>query len=417
MNHNLEKLSSIGFFDIKPGLERITEVFTYLGNPQDKIESVLIAGTNGKGSVAAILSNILIQNDYKTGLYTSPHLISVTERLRINGNDITETIFDSILGEIFNACSATHTELSYFELVTVTAFLYFEKEKVDIAVLEVGMGGRWDATNVVTPLVSIITNISLDHTEHLGETTDLIAAEKAEIIKDKIPAVSGVMGKECKVLEEKAASTNSKIYFIEKDFNYSFNEDNTFNYSGINKKINNLSTNLFGKHQVTNSTIALATAELLHLNYDFNLDFDDINKPLKSVSYEGRFEILKTDPYLILDAAHNTASAKALVSSINDLKEDKFVFLISMLSDKDHGEFISTISNIAEKIIITKIPNERSTETKLLYKVTKQYMDNIEVIEDYKEAYQYVTKLNTPVCITGSVYLVGLIKEIVKQGN
>ena len=417
MNQNLEKLSSIGFFDIKPGLDRITEVLTHLGNPQDKIGSVLIAGTNGKGSVAAILSNILIQNGYKTGLYTSPHLISVTERLKINNENISEDKLDSTLGNIFNACEQTSTSLSYFELVTVSAFLYFEEENVDIAVLEIGMGGRWDATNVVTPLVSIITNISLDHTEHLGETTDLISAEKAEIIKHAMPAVSGVMGKECKVLEVKAESTNSKIYFIEKDFNYSFNEDNTFNYSGINKKINNLSSNLFGEHQVVNSSIALATAELLHINYDFNLDFNDINKPLNSVSYEGRFEILRTDPYLILDSAHNTASAIALVSSINVLKEDKYIFLISMLSDKDHEGFISTISNIAEKIIITKIPNERSTETKLLYKVTKQYMDNIEVIEDYKEAYEYVTKLNTPVCITGSVYLVGLIKEIVKQGN
>ena len=417
MNNYLEKLSQVGFFDIKPGLERITKVLNHLDNPQDKIESVLIAGTNGKGSVAAILSNILIKNGYKTGLYTSPHLISVTERLRINGNDITDTNFDSLLENIFNACSATSTELSYFELVTVSAFLYFENENVDIAVLEVGMGGRWDATNVVNPLLSVITNISLDHTEHLGDTKELIAGEKAEIIKDNRPVVSGVLNNIQKILEEKAVSTNSDIYFLDSHFNYEIREDNTFNYTGINHNLDKLSLNLHGKHQIINSAIALASAELIDSLYKFNIDFDNINRPLNSVSYEGRFEILRTDPYLILDAAHNTASAKALVESINELKEDKFVFFISMLSDKDHEGFISKISSIAEKIIITKIPNERSTETNLLYKVTKQYMNNIEVIEDYKEAYEYVTKINNPVCITGSVYLIGLIKEIVKQGK
>jgi len=411
MNHNLEKLSSIGFFDIKPGLERIRKVLNFLDNPQDKIKTVLIAGTNGKGSAASILSNILTNNSYKTGLYTSPHLVSVTERIKINNNNISEQKLDNALGIIFDACKNTNISLSYFELITASAFVYFEKEKVYIAVLEVGMGGRWDATNVVTPLVSIITNISLDHTEHLGETKELITAEKAEIIKDNMPVVSGVMSNEADVLEEKAKSTNSKIYVIDNDFKYSFNDSNTFNYRGINKEIINLSTNLFGKHQVINSTLALAAAELLQINCNFNIDFDNIKTPLNSVKYEGRFEIIRTNPYLILDAAHNTAAAEALVNAISEIKENNFVFLISMLSDKDHKKFISILSEIAERIIITSIPNERAAETKLLFNVTKQYVDNAEVIEDYKEAYEYVKTLNNPVCITGSVYLVGLIKE------
>ena len=186
MNHNLKKLSEVGFFDIKPGLERITKVLTYLDNPQDKIKSVLIAGTNGKGSVASILSNILIFNNYKTGLYTSPHLVSVTERIKINSTDISGNNFDLALGAVFDACETTGVILSYFELVTAAAFVYFENNKIDITILEVGMGGRWDATNVVNPLISAITNISFDHQEHLGDTLELIASEKAEIIKEKL---------------------------------------------------------------------------------------------------------------------------------------------------------------------------------------------------------------------------------------
>ncbi len=414
MNHNLKKLSEVGFFDIKPGLARITKVLTYLDNPQDKIKSVLIAGTNGKGSVASMLSNILIFNNYKTGLYTSPHLVSVTERIKINSTDISDNNFDIALGTVFDACEITGVKLSYFELVTAAAFVYFENNEIDIAILEVGMGGRWDATNVVNPLVSAITNISFDHQEHLGDTLELIASEKAEIIKEKVPVVSGVTGNEQKVLVEKVLSKNTEIYFIDKHFNFDVKENNSFNYYGIDKELKNLSTNLIGKHQIMNSSIALAAAELLDKNNEFNIDFKNIQNALKSVEYEGRFEILSSNPYLILDAAHNTASVKTVVNTIDELKvNNKFTFLVSMLKDKDHEEFLSLISGNAEKIVITKIPNERGAASKYLYDISKKYLDNVEIVEDYKEAFEYVKTLNTHVCITGSIYLIGLIKEYI----
>jgi len=414
MNHNLKKLSEVGFFDIKPGLGRITKVLTYLDNPQDKIKSVLIAGTNGKGSVASILSSILICNGYKTGLYTSPHLLSVTERIKINNTEITEQDFDKVLGIVFDACEATETTLSYFEIVTAAVFLYFEQQKIDLSILEVGMGGRWDATNVVNPLISVITNISFDHQEHLGDTLELIASEKAEIIKEKVPVVSGVTGKVQKVLVEKVKSKKTEIYFIDKHFNFDVNENNSFNYYGIDKDLKNLSTNLIGKHQVINSSLALAAAELLDTNNEFNIDFKNIQNALKSVEYEGRFEILSSNPYLILDVAHNTASVKTVVNTIDELKvNEKFTFLVSMLKDKNHEEYLSLISGNAEKIVITKIPNERGTESKYLYDISKKYLDNVEIVEDYKEAFEYVKTLNTHVCITGSIFLIGLIKEYI----
>jgi len=412
MKNNLEKLSKIGFFDIKPGLERISNVLNYLSNPQNKTKYVLIAGTNGKGSVTSILSSILFSNGYKTGQYTSPHLFSVTERIKIDNMNITEKNFNKVLGVVFDACEETGTTLSYFEIVTASAFVYFEKENIDLGILEVGMGGRWDATNVVKPLISVITNISLDHTEHLGNTTELIAAEKAEIIKENSIVVSGVSGKEKKILYEKAGEQKSKIYFLEEDFNFKYLGNAKFNYAGIENNLNSLSTNLAGIHQIVNSSLALAASELLKSGYDLNIDFKNINAPLNSVNHEGRFEIININPSVILDAAHNKASAEALVNTLDEFSENnKFIFLISMLKDKNQDEFISIISKKAEEIVVTMIPNERGTETKLLYKISKKYTDKVEIVEDYKEAYEYVKTLNKPVCITGSIYLIGLIKE------
>lgn len=415
MNHNLDKLNTIGFFDIKPGLGRIKKVLDYLDNPQDKIKSILIAGTNGKGSVASILSSILISNGYKTGLYTSPHLISVTERFKINNNLISEENLDSSLGTVFKACEATNTSMSYFELVTAASFIYFLNENIDIAVLEVGMGGRWDATNVVNPLVSVITNISFDHSEHLGNTLELIAGEKAEIIKENRPAVSGVSEHEIEIIKKKAEASNSDLYIFGDDFNIKINEDNTFDYQGINSDIKNLSSNLVGTHQAINSSLALVSSELLINEYGYTIDNEKIPNALLSVIYEGRCEIVREKPLMVLDAAHNTSAATSLVKTLKELEENKFVFLIGMLSDKKHEEFFSTITGIAERIIITQIPNERSAETKMLYDISKDYIKDVVVIEDHKEAYNYVYSLNVPVCITGSVYLIGLIKEIIKK--
>jgi len=412
MYQNIEKLDSIGFFNIKPGLERISKVLHFLNNPQDDIKYVLIAGTNGKGSVASIFSNILTSNGHKTGLYTSPHLISVTERIKINNNDISEEKFDETLGVVFDACGKTDTELSYFEIVTASAFIYFAQEGIDIGVLEVGMGGRWDATNVVTPLVSVITNISFDHMEHLGETTEKIAKEKAEIIKPKIPVVCGVSGNDLNVFVDKAGVTKSELYLIDRDFNYKKNDEGTFNYSGLENILNDLTTNLAGTHQIVNAVLSLAVCEILQMNYKLCIDFSSINEPLNTVQKKGRFEIVGVNPTVVLDGAHNVGSAEALVNTLEDFcSNQKFVFILSMLGDKDHEGFISVISKKARKIIISKIPNERGSDTNRLFNIARKFVGDVVVIEDYKEAFEYVKTLNKPVCVTGSIYLIGLVKE------
>ncbi len=408
----VNRLSSIGFFDIKPGLKRITKVLNHLEKPQNRIGYVLIAGTNGKGSVASILSSILIHNGYKTGLYTSPHLISVTERIKINNRDIDEKKLNKALKTVFKACEETDVRLSYFELVTAAAFVHFKNQKIDIGVLEVGMGGRWDATNILAPLVSIITSISVDHTRHLGPTTELIAGEKAEIIKKNVPAVSGVTGEENKIIIDKAAKTGSDLFVIGKDFNYEKTEGKKFSYTGIYNSIRDLSSNLAGDHQMNNSAIALAGAELLDAKCSMKIDFESIYKPLRSVELRGRFEMINAQPAVILDCAHNVGSADALINTLNEfLPDQKCVFLLGMSKDKDHKEFIEIISQKAAGIVVTTIPGERGADSGMLYKVAKPLVENTKIISDYQRAYRYIKSLNEPACITGSIYLIGLIKE------
>lgn len=416
MYPNIERFNSIGFFDVKPDLERITIVLNYLGNPQNNIRYILIAGTNGKGSVASILSNILIHNGHKTGLYTSPHLISVTERIKVNNKNIDKKELNKLLGNIFEACMKTDVQLSYFELVTATAFLHFEKQKIDIGVLEVGMGGRWDATNVIIPLVSIITSISIDHTKHLGSTTELIAREKAEIIKKIIPVVSGVVGKSHRIIVAKAKKNNSDLFITQKDFNYEKTDDGKFNYRGIFNRINKLTSNLAGGHQITNSATALAAAELLDARYNIKIDFESVGKPLNSVQLKGRFEIINTQPAVILDSAHNVGSANALINTLDEfLPDEKCVFLLGMSKDKDHNGFVETISRKAAKVVVTTIPGERGTDAQMLFKVSRTHVENTEIVNNYKKAFIYVKSLNMPACITGSIYLIGLIKQFLKS--
>lgn len=416
MYPDIERFNSIGFFDIKPGLERITIVLNYLGNPQNNIRYILIAGTNGKGSVASILSNILIHNGYKTGLYTSPHLVSVTERIKINNKSIDKKELNKVLENVFEACTKTDVQLSYFELVTATAFLHFEKQKIDIGVLEVGMGGRWDATNVIIPLVSIITSISIDHTKHLGSTTELIAREKAEIIKKTVPVVSGVMGKSYRIIIDKAKETNSDPFVIQKDFNYEKTDEGKFNYRGIFNRINKLTSNLAGEHQMTNSAMALAAAELLDARYNIKIDFESVSKPLNSVQLKGRFEIINTQPTIILDSAHNVGSANALINTLDEfLPSEKCVFLLGMSKDKDYNGFIETVSRKAAKVVVTTIPGERGADAQMLFNVSRNHVENTEIANDYKKAFIYVKSLNMPACITGSIYLIGLTKQFLKS--
>jgi len=413
MQNGLSYLNSLGLHKVKPELGRIKSLLNALGNPEDKIPGIIIAGTNGKGSVASAIASVLSAQGYKVGLYTSPHLISITERIKINDVQISNSDLNSILIELKEVAEKSLLETpSYFEIITAAAFLYFAREKVDFNVLEVGLGGRWDATNVITPLVSVITNITLEHTEYLGETIAEIAAEKACIIKASVPIITAAVDDALDVIEQRATEKASPLLLYGRDFLVNGNNTENFDYNGIKFDIKNLKSNLKSIYQLKNISIAIAAIESLEINRNITITEQSIRDGLSNINWEGRFEVTREHPPLILDSAHNPGAAKLLAYSIeHSYPNTQFTFLIGMLDDKGHEEFFREISRVAEKLIITQVPSERTTDPRALMELAQKYIGNIKLIKNYELAYSELLNLKKPSCITGSLYLIGAIKN------
>lgn len=412
MNDAIAYLNSLGLHKVKPGLERTIKLLEILGNPQEVAPSVLIAGTNGKGSVASAIASVLETQGYKTGLYTSPHLIRVSERIRTNCNEISMSDLSQLILEVKQASSTLPDEPSYFEVLTVSAFLYFAQRKVDFSVLEVGMGGRLDATNVVKPILTVITNISKDHTEYLGDSIREIAFEKAGVIKNRVPLITGAKEEALSLIKSVAYENSAPISIFEKDFRVEGESTEDFSYFGNVWNLEHLTFGLHGFYQIQNSSLAVAALESFSKLYEVNINEESLRKGLSSVRWEGRMEIVRRDPPLILDGAHNPSAAEALRESIEKMFPGmKFVILIGMLSDKDHEGFMRAIYPIAECMIVTDVPSERGIAAKELANIAKPYVNKIKVIDDFKEAYKEILSLQKPVCVTGSLYLIGAIKQ------
>ena len=255
-----EYLTGLNVDTMHFGLKAITELMSRLGNPQNSYKTILIAGTNGKGSTAAMTASILCSAGYKVGLYTSPHLIDVRERIVVNGKKISLREFNRFIAYVK---SIIKQPMTYFEFITAVAFIYFQRQKVDIAVLEVGLGGRLDATNVCKPLVSVITNIAFDHTEYLGNTLESITREKAGIIKQNGICVTAAKQKKVlEILENVCLHRRAKLYCQERDIKLKKQKDGLFTYRGFNRNLKNLTIPLRGEHQLSNAALALAAVEL-----------------------------------------------------------------------------------------------------------------------------------------------------------
>lgn len=408
-------LNSLGLHRVNPGLERITRLLSALGNPQDRMHSIIIGGTNGKGSVSATIASVLRSHGYNVGLYTSPHLIRVSERIKVNDEEILIDDLSRLILDIKNLSSCFSQEPSYFEVLTACAFLYFLEKEVDFSVVEVGMGGRWDATNVVAPLLSVITNVSKDHTEFLGDTVEKIAFEKAGIIKPGVPVVTAAKGEALDVIESVAYGKSAPISVMERDFMSAGESTDDFSYSGLEWNLDHLRFALPGFYQIENASVAICTLEFLCRFYGMEIKEKNLRTGLLSVKWEGRMEFLRYSPPIILDGAHNPGGARALRESIQRLFPGmRFVFLVGMLADKDHKGYMSEISQVAQSIIITDVPSQRSVNSEKLAKIAEEFLDEVEIVEDFREAFYRVKSLSFPVCITGSLYLVGAIKSLQK---
>jgi len=417
MFQNLDRLRLKGVDSVKPGLGRITAVLEELGSPHREKDYIAVAGTNGKGSVAACITSIFKANGYCVGLFTSPHLIDVTERIKVDGEEITREQLEETLGTVFAACTRVGVELSYFETLTAAAFLYFNGKSIDVGVLEVGMGGRWDSTNVCDHLAGVITNVSFDHTEYLGNTLGEIAGEKAGIIKKNALVVTGCTGEALSVIERRVRENSSVCHRIGAEFSYREKEDLGFDYMGPRWNIPGLKVSLAGTHQVENAVISIATAELLTMHTRYRTDPEKIKEALSEVSLGGRMEYLNRETPVIIDGAHNLAAGENLVKSLEFYHPGKkFNFLITMLDNKDIGGFTETLSRISGKLIITELAGVRkSLETERILVLTRGQFDSVEMVKDPREAYKKLLGYGEAACVCGSFYLIGYLKEVLQN--
>ncbi len=419
-HYYLNWLNKHQFHGIKPGLYRIISLLKALGNPQVKYPTIHVAGTNGKGSTCAILSAVLSKHGLKTGLYTSPHLFKLNERFKINNKEIP----DNTLLELLKILHKFAPEpITYFELTTALAFLYFAEEKVDIAVIETGLGGRLDATNVIHPLVSVITTIGFDHTKYLGKTIKKIAFEKAGIIKRGKPVVIGKVSEEAKeVILKRAEALSSPVYLLGRDF-FIFSQEGLWNYHGKNC-FKELKLSLQGAYQGQNLALSLKTLEILKENAFLPLREDILKEALLEVKWEGRFKrIFLGDKEILLDCAHNPQGAEALRASLE--KEKFYPYLLLLGATNEDGEkpfplLLEILSNYAQKIFLSEFTAERKVVTKEEWERALAHKGNIAPIEYFKnpaQALESVLKDESchKILITGSIYFIGNILSILEK--
>ncbi|MGN0557932.1 MAG: bifunctional folylpolyglutamate synthase/dihydrofolate synthase [Acutalibacteraceae bacterium] len=418
----LQNIHSLDAFGAKLGTDRLSKLLSKIGNPQKKLKYIHTAGTNGKGSVCVMLSNILKKSGYKTGLYISPFVCDFRERIQINnkmidGDFLAEAI--DIIMPIVRKMAENDEIITEFELVTAAAFYCFEKEKCDIVVLETGLGGRYDATNVIDcPLCSVITPIGLDHTAILGDTLTKIAFEKAGIIKQNSNTVISRQKNEAKnELLRCAKERNNNIFFADDVTLSDVRTDisgNSFVYK--NEKI---TLNLLGKHQIDNVKTVLRTVEVLNEYSGFlNIPLTAVKSALSGVSHPARLELLRKEPVILLDGAHNPDGIETLSDFVkSNLSDKKIVCIMGMLRDKDSISSIEILNGLFNTVITVPIQNPRSMTEKELADVCRGHFENVEEKSDVKSAVDEALSLadgeENAIVICGSLYLAGEIRQVV----
>ncbi|HNS32847.1 MAG TPA: folylpolyglutamate synthase/dihydrofolate synthase family protein [bacterium] len=411
----IEFLLHLSDFGIKLGLEKTVNLLEKFGNPHYKYKSILIAGTNGKGSVAKTLATVLGEAGYRVGLYTSPHLVDLKERITINGQKIEEKIFTGKIKELQAVLQEEpyHLNPTFFEAITVLAFSFFADSKIDILICEVGMGGRFDSTNVLPSFMEIITNIGLEHTQFLGKTYAEIANEKAGIIKKNSMVITSAQEPDAmRVISEKAKEKESALYVYRKDFRArrtGFSSDGQkFNFYG-EKNFPGIRTPLLGSHQIENMSLVLQSLGLLE-QCGFPVKREAVYQGMGKVVWPCRFQILRKHPFLIIDGAHNPDGMETLVKSLRSIcPHEKVSFLAGILKDKDWQKMLHILQrhrNIGE-LVFTRPETERAMDPQVLAAAIGRKDIKTAVIPDYRKAYRYMLKHPGNWCVCGSLYLCG----------
>ncbi len=413
----LDKLYSLHTFGIKLGLDNIKGFLDYLNNPQSKIRMFHVAGSNGKGSTSAFIASILMECGYKTGLYTSPHFVRFNERITIDGLEIDDEYVAGFISD--NENYIDEHKVTFFETTTAMAFKYFADREVDYAVIETGLGGRLDATNVQMPEAVIITSISLEHTNILGDTIKKIAGEKAAIIKDKVNVFTGSLPEEAmKVIESKCAETNSRLYKIKDYMNIRNGEPELYTEE---LEIDDWSIPLKGNYQKFNAVLAaLVVSKTLMLD-----NFHTINKGIlnvvKNTRIQGRYEYYRRSPDIIFDSAHNPEGVENFLSEFakDETLYGRKVLLFGAMKDKAIKEMLTLLKEYFDEIHVTSVEYERACGIEDLIKIAAEI--NIQVIHE-KEPVDFINKFEDRekddcLVVLGSIYLVGALKSLIKHDN
>ena len=408
-------------FGVRLGLERIQHLMNELGNPHHDVKIIHVAGTNGKGSVCKLIGSILREGGYTVGLYLSPHLQRFSERMTINNKEISEEGVASLvttIKPIVDEMIKEENTPTFFEIVTAMAFQYFYDKNVDVAVIEVGLGGRYDATNVANPMITVITNVSLEHERILGKQIKDIAGEKAGIIKKGVPVITAAIGDAVAVIEKKATENNATVEVIDSKRWKRIHGDMTGQEFLIKGTLTEyrVKTPLLGQYQGENIALAIAAIEKLQMNGMYLTDEAIIDGVAKAVN-PGRMEIVGTEPTILLDGAHNNAGMKMLVKTLKqDFTYEKLILVLGILSDKDIKGMLSMIVPLTDRIIVTASHNKRACKPAELKKLIELAgVKEVVVKENISDAVDYakkVAKKQDLICITGSLFTVGEARDL-----
>ncbi len=419
-----EYLAKSAMHGIKPSLDRIRVLLAKLGDPQLSFPSIHITGTNGKTSVARMVASILEVGGRKVARYTSPHMQSVTERICVDGRPITERDFASTLKRVIPLVEETDREtgdpLSYFEITTAMAFLYFAQRRVDVGVIEVGLGGRWDATNLVDSRLQVITGVAFDHMAELGDTLEKIAWEKAGIIKEDSYVVSAVGDPGAlEVIAGTCEEKRSNLKLFGRDFSLLYNLTygvdtgkigQAVGIRGLLREYPELFLPLLGDHQAVNAACAVATCEC-YAGTLAALSSTEVEAGLRRVKSPGRLEVVSRDPLVLLDGAHNPDGAARLAHVLaNDLDYERCILVVGILADKDARAMLELLLPLADTVVATQSADERATPARRLAEMVKELGKDCVVVESVGEAVRLARTLaavSDLVCVTGSLYTVG----------
>ncbi|MDR5659391.1 folylpolyglutamate synthase/dihydrofolate synthase family protein [Serpentinicella sp. ANB-PHB4] len=434
MNYNeaMDYIKKTAKFGSKLGLDNMHRLLKKLDNPEKKLSVIHVAGTNGKGSSCAFISNILETAGYKVGLYTSPSIEGFNGRIKINGESISDknlvNLTNKVRGQITELVEEGFDHPTEFEIVTAIAFQYFYEKEVDYLVLEVGLGGRLDATNVVeNPLLSVITPIAFDHMDYLGDSIEEIAHAKAGIVKQNgfvvsAPQLSGAL----QVIKEECLKENSKLYIQDlRDLKINFSHLSTqgFDVKIFDKLFSSLEIKLIGDHQIENAGLALMAIEILRTKRNVVIEDRHIYDGLKETNWAGRFEIIKDKPLTIIDGAHNVHAAKRLNENINKLLSGRDITLvIGMLGDKDVDGVLNFVVPFSKRVIVTTPQNPRALEANALGKKIKLIDEKIDIkttksIESAVQQAYEITPERDVILFVGSLYMINEVRHCIKKSD